>query len=193
MTGTGKTTLAKRYLLPYQNVVIIDPKWSFKWPEKARQLGKPVPIFHDLDTMIRKLGTGPAIYRPGKEALKLEQVDRLFYWLLDRGETVVVSDEEYAISPAGVVSEGNKAILTRGRELGVAKWTLSQRPSWIPLFCISEAMHVFSFRLRLPKDRDRMAGIMGLQVKQNPPGKHGFWYSHETWEEPVLVPQGLNL
>lgn len=192
MTGSGKTTLAKRYLLGFHNMVIWDPKWTWKWPEMDRKLGKPVPIFHDHRTLMRKLGSGPAIYRPPK-GLTMEQVDELEYWILDRQETISVKDEQYAITPAGKISEGQKAILTRGREVGASNWTLSQRPAWIPLFCMSESMHVFSFRLRLKKDRQRMVEIMGEELAKNPPGKHGFYYSHETWEHPVLIPHGIKL
>lgn len=202
MTGSGKTTLATRYLIAYQNVVVIDPKWRFKWPAAEIQDGKPVPIFHDFKTMARKLGAGRAIYRPGKDGLRPEAIDELYDWILRRGETVVVSDETYPLTPGGQITESHQACLTRGRELGVGVWSLSQRPTWLSNFCISEAAHVFMFRLRLEADRKKVQGVIGLpaelreqgiRVLPNPPGKHGFWYSHETWEEPVLIPQGIKL
>lgn len=192
ITGCGKTSLAQRYLIAFQNVVIIDPKWRFKWPG-GEVNGKPVPIYHDFATMRKKLGTGRAIFRPPKTFYKPEAIGELYGWALDREETVVVSDETYPLTPRGQITEEHQACLTRGRESGVGIWTCTQRPMLIPNFCISESMHVFMFRLRLEGDRKKMAGVMGPEVIENPPGKHGFWYSHETWPEPLMVPQGIQL
>jgi energy-coupling factor transporter ATP-binding protein EcfA2 len=193
MTGSGKSSLAERYLIAYRNVIVIDPKWRFKWRSAQIQDGRPVPIFHDMQTLFRKLGSGRAIYRPTKEGLRKEAIDEFYDRILQRGETVVVSDETYPLTPGGQMTESHQACLTRGRELGVGVWTLTQRPMLVGNFCLSEAMHCFSFRLRLESDRKKMVGIMGPDVMQNPPGQHGFWYSHETWERPVLVPYGIKL
>lgn len=193
MTGTGKTTLVKRYLIAFRNVIIVDPKWRFTWPEAEIQDARPVPIFHDAATMFRKLGSGRAIYRPTKEGLRKEAIDELYDTILRRGETVVASDETYPLTPGGQMTESHMACLTRGRELGVGVWTLTQRPMLVGNFCISEAMHVFMFRLRLLGDRKKMSGVMGPEVLDNPPGQHGFYYSHETWEHPILIPHGIKL
>jgi hypothetical protein len=49
--------------------------------------------------------------------------------------------------------------------LGVEVWSATQRPANIPLVAISEAEHVYCFRLQLPQDRSRIEEITGIMVE----------------------------
>jgi DNA helicase HerA-like ATPase len=81
-----------------------------------------------------------------------------------------------------------KAILAQGRELGIALWALTQRPSTIPQIAISESTHVFVFELNLPQDRKKMVDTTGFEELEEKPGEYNFWYVDvATGKYPVLA------
>jgi hypothetical protein len=119
------------------------------------------------------------IYRPTYDELQDEEtLDRFFEWVYRRQHTTLYVDEVAAIAQADNYPWHFGACLTRGRELGVASYIASQRPSRIPQVMLSESEHVYCFKLKLPQDCERMADITGLDEEQifNLP-KHHFFYA----------------
>jgi hypothetical protein len=108
---------------------------------------------------------------------------------------VLEIDEVYSIvRTGGAALTALEKCLTEGRSYGLGLFLCTQRPSRLPLFVLSEAQHYAVFRLKLAKDRIRMAECMQLDKDlPNPPGEHGFYYFQDGWEAPLLVPQGINL
>ncbi len=177
-TGSGKTWFAHRLLAGVPRLVVIDPKATLiDW-------GLTEPGADDW-TRLERGGTGrfrilaPIVDDP------LMWYESLFQRLYDIGDLTVYIDEAYAVSSPG--SRPGKylaALYTRGRELGIGVWAATQRPTWIPLFLISEADWLIMFRLNLPDDRKRLAAIAGDRVMGRIPDKHGLWLYNVEDEKP---------
>lgn len=189
-TGSGKTTLARQLVAGLDRVIVIDPKGSLygqwdleEWSDRetVKRLDKgepvrvrvPVPVTDDVQ----------------------EALEPVFYVAYAVGGVTVYIDELY-----GVLSEGKRpgkyfrALYTRGREFGIGVWAAVQRPTWVPLFTLSEAEWSFTFRLQMKEDRKRMAAIVGPELEQPIPSEdpYGFWMYFANWESPVYCP-GLDL
>lgn len=177
-TGSGKTWLAERLLAPIARLVVIDPKatlgsWTirepkgFDWQKFAR--GKP--------GRLRVLP--PVVDNPES------WYEALFERLYSYGNLTVYIDEAYAVVPPGArPGKWLSALYTRGRERGIGVWAATQRPTWIPLFLLSEAEWLITFRLNLEDDRRRMAMISGEQVLAKIPDEHGFWLYEVAGQTP---------
>lgn len=178
-TGSGKTYLARNYLAAYQNVVVLDTKGTLLWPEAGRET-KIVTTMADL----RRITSGRVIYRPRFEELNIGAYDDFFRWCYLRKNTIVWVDEVMSIAPGPLsMPEYYRACLTRGRERRVAVWSLTQRPTGIPLVAISEATHVFVFDLNLEADRKRIVAATGEQAFAERPGRYHFLYYNQTREK----------
>lgn len=184
-TGSGKTFLSRHLLWRVKRLVVCDPKgtlrgqWALEeWSETTRAKlleGEPV-----------RVRIASPIIRGSKESPDWEP----YLWdVYDAGNVLLYVDEVYGVVPIGRKSQALNAIYTRGRELGIGAFACSQRPSWIPLELLSESSWFFMFRLLLQEDRDRMAAMMGPQVKEPFREPYGFWTYNVAWEEPVFTPQ----
>lgn len=183
-TGCGKTTLA-RYLCsqrPY--VVVLDPKGLIDWPgyKVYRQLS------HLTNATEARL-----VYRPVYEELQdAETVDAFFEWVYRRQNTTLFIDEVYAIAKGDVFPWHYGACLTRGRELNISVFTATQRPARVPGIVFSESEYVYCFKLKLPRDRERveeMAGVDADAIAGLP--KHHFFFAPQ--DGPVRGPLKLAL
>jgi hypothetical protein len=106
------------------------------------------------------------------------------------GDCTLYIDEIYSVVPPGSrPSTAMVGIWTRGREFNIGGWATSQRPSWCPLFVLSEADQYFMFRLTVDEDRKRMASFMGEEVRTPIVDKHGFYYSNAEADAPIYVKQ----
>lgn len=179
-TGSGKTFLARNYLAGYENVVVLDTKGTLTW-EEAEEV---TVVTHLAD--ISRAETGKIIYRPVWEELAEEFYNAFFRWCYERGNTIVWVDEVMSVCPnAHRIPEFYKAILTRGRELNVAAWSITQRPANIPLVIMSESTHFFVFDLNLEEDRKRLTEITGMIELSKKPGKYNFWYARIDADRPI--------
>ena len=199
-TGTGKTFLARQYLAGFESVFVLDTKGMFAWPEIPGTIwsehylvdgNKELEIVNSVNDLANAQ-TAKVIYRPNYDELNFDYYDEFFKFCYFRGNTTVLVDEAFSICPTPYkIPEFYRAILTRGRELKVSCWSLTQRPSGIPQIILSEATHYFVFDLNLQTDRDKMAVITGCEELREKPGfimLDGqkipcFWYfnaNHET-------------
>lgn len=189
-TGSGKTFLAQKYLMGFKHVAVLDTKGLVNWPEvpgtkwnthkdREHELldgGQELTLVDTL-TDLNTLETPKVIYRPKWEELTLEHYNEFFKWCYRRKHTTVWIDEVMSVAPnPHKYPEYLKAILTRGRQLHVSCWALTQRPSGIPILVMSEATHVFCFELNMDEDRERLARITGDPTFYNKPGFRNFWY-----------------
>jgi hypothetical protein len=161
-TGSGKTTLA-RYLLNDRikngvHVVVFDYKGRIDWPEFET---------HTSLATLAKSKKQSLLYRPSyEESQDDETVNSVWEWLYRRGHTTAYIDELDAISSGEVYPHYYGACLVRGRELGVEVWSATQRPTKIPQRTLSESENVYSFKLRLPQDRERVEALTGINRQQ---------------------------
>jgi hypothetical protein len=182
-TGSGKTFLARYITRPVKRLVVLDGKgtlsdWGLELynheTKRKLQSGEPVRI-----RALPNLGDNIRDY--------WEEILTVAY---TSGNVTVYIDELYAVCPP---NEKPLDILwtcyTRGRELGIGIWSSTQRPTWIPLFALSEAEHFFMFRLQLEEDRKRMAAFMTPDVTRIITDIHGFYYMFAEDERPEYVKQ----
>lgn len=197
-TGSGKTTLAKAMMWGQSHVVVLDPKRTFTLPD-AFVPGFPAVTIDaesgavsgwdegtrvdDVEAFVSEwAGPGPLVYRPSvDETADPDLLDWFFFWVLDRGNTLLYIDETALATKKTVAPRGLMACIQLGRERGVATWCATQRPVNIPIICISESEHMFVFRLRHPDDRQRMADYSDPRVAKAFPARfaNGFWYYHD--------------
>lgn len=177
-TGSGKTLFAMRMLAPVKRLIVLDPKanltdWNLKTPNGRDwwRFGRGSNgRFRILPPIVNNAG------------LWYEQ---LFERLYDIGDLTLYIDEAYAIGSGQRPGAWLQALYTRGRELGIGIWAATQRPTWIPLFLISEADWLITFRLNLEDDRRRLATVCGDQVIGRIPDPHGFWIYNVQSETPT--------
>lgn len=181
-TGTGKTFLAKHLTRGLRRFVLIDSKgtldnWNtVPWDNESAKLlaeGEPVRV-RVLSPIVEK----PEEYRA--------YFDAIFKAAYDAGDVTVYVDEVYAVTQNGIPAHLG-ALYTRGRELGIGVWAAMQRPTFIPLFVLSEADHLFCFFLQLEKDRRRMSEFMGEEVLEAANDEHGFYYARSQDRHPTYV------
>jgi hypothetical protein len=182
--GSGKTVLARNYLAGYMNVFCLDIKGTLTWPEVDPEELTIVKSLSD----VYKVQTPKCIYQPNINEMDEEVYNEFFKFIYQRGNTIVWVDEVMAVSPNSQrIPFYYRAILTRGRELNVAAWSLSQRPSGINLLPISEARHIISFDLNLEDDRKRMAKVSGAAEFLEKPGLFKFWYYNVQNDNAILA------
>jgi hypothetical protein len=162
--------------------MVIDPKatidpnvWKLEWATEAK---------------LRSLARG----KSERILVRADTLEEYGTWLQhawDIGNLVVYIDELYALvefgqsKPPKILSR----IYTQGREKEVGVWGATQRPSWVPMFTLSESDWFFAFRTQLQDDRRRLAELMGEEVMQPIPDKHGFWVYNTEWDSPYYVNQ----
>lgn len=178
-TGSGKTYFARRLLAGLPRLVVIDPKASLK------EWGLLAPTGWRWRSFLKDGAPGRFRILPPIEDDLRGWYETLFQDLYNAGNVTVYIDEAYAVAPPG--SQPGKwltALYTRGRERGIGVWAATQRPTWIPLFLISEADWIVTFRLNLTADRKRIADIAGDPLLARIPDTHGFWLYNVENDDP---------
>lgn len=170
-TNSGKSHLARTLLTELQPeyLVIIDPKGDFNFRSKDAVICESIADINanSMEPLI--------IFRPGLDE-EPEVYDAVLRWIYRRGNTTLYIDELYGMSKnQRTYPHALNMIITRGRTRGITTIMASQRPSSIPLICISESEQVFIFQLKLRNDRKRFAETHGDEFMLMQTG-HNFWY-----------------
>ena len=110
--------------------------------------------------------------------------ERLFEYLYTQRNLTIYIDELYAVLPPSGRSPYLQALYTRGRELGIGTWASMQRPSWVPLYSLSESEWIYLFRLQLAADRKRMMEMIGDDAGKELKG-HELLVYHQSWNNPA--------
>lgn len=193
MTQSGKTFLTQTYLANYQEqIYVLDTKGAFNWnqvPDKDKEI---ITNLEQITTATKR----KVIYRPVWEELKFEFYNAFFEFCMKRRNCIIVVDEVMQVCPnANRIPEWYKGALTRGMELGVGVWSLSQRPSQIPIVVMTESTHYFIFKLNSVDDRKRIVQYTGHKEFFEVMEKKDFLYFNTaTGEKPMkarLVVKGV--
>jgi ABC-type oligopeptide transport system ATPase subunit len=161
-TGSGKTTLAQRIVSLYENAIVLDVKGEMTqkdWPGFV--------IFTDFSKLIAadNKKVRKRIYQPRFEELNQESFDRFFRWVYERKNTAVYVDEVLGIcGHAREIPKYYKAILTRGRQRGVACLQATQTPMDVPHSILSQSELYYVFYTKMPQDREKIERITGIPV-----------------------------
>lgn len=189
-TGSGKTYLAKKLIWNrFDRCIFYDWKW-----QHYKELN--APVVHTIEDVEAALTSEPVVeklvYAPKRKGLDVW--NRLCYLCWDHTNIHLIADELKGVYQqdgwvAGI-TDYHENIMTRGRQKGVGMTNLSQRPKGIPLECLSEAEHFFSFRLNLKADRDRIGQIVGSehQEKTRELKGHEFLYYNTGMDSPKVCP-----
>ena len=188
-TGSGKTTLAERLLRHYGYVAVLDIKGRLDWQGYDRKT-KLAEVMKSEHTHI--------IYAPEWSEMKFDPkrenwsdyIDTFFRWVYERANTVLYVDEVMSITRGDEMPEFYRASLTRGRELGVAVFSSTQRPMRIPQVILSESEHYYIFSLQLAQDRAKVEQLAGQKFPIV--RGHEFAYTKVGTEHPprkfILIP-----
>lgn len=185
-TGSGKTTLALYLTKSLSRLVVFDPKGTLWVPEwRLEDWSKEG---------LQRLAEGESV-RLRIPAPLNNNWEPYFTEIFSIGNCVVYIDEVYGIVPPGAKPGAMfTAMYTRGRELNIGVIAATQRPTWVPLFVLSEAEWLFVFRLQLQADRNRMAEIGGPELQEPIPAidEYGFYVYNSLWNEPIYL-RGLSI
>jgi hypothetical protein len=168
-TGEGKTqaalwALEKRSYLKMPWVII-----DFKGDDLIRK----IPGLVQIDVR-HKPPKKPGLYvvRPhsGRDDELLDD------WMMDvwgNGKTGILLDEGYMI---GRFNAAYRTLLTQGRSKHIPIITLSQQPTWISPFILSESEFIQSFFLHKPADIKKMTEFMQGARVDSLEKYHSYYY-----------------
>jgi hypothetical protein len=135
-----------------------------------------------IKELVSNAKEGKYIYRPIWEELNTEYYNKFFEYCYKRGNTIVWVDELGSVASGAMnFPDYLRAIYTRGRQLNVVIWGLTQRPFNVPIICMSEASHIICFSLNMQQDRERVAMISESDELLKKPdivakNEYAFWY-----------------
>ncbi len=152
-TNSGKTYAAGLLLAASQRLVVIDGKGRMSLEEWRVKRVKSDELEKNLREDSFRL-----ILRPAED--ELPDIGTL---LLAFTDIQIYIDELFFIFPTNKREPHWSALWSRGRELQIGVWAAVQRPSFIPLLTMTEADHVFTFRLQGRSDRQRIAELVGIE------------------------------
>jgi hypothetical protein len=182
-TGTGKTRKGVWVLswAPFDKVpyVVLDYKLErlFSRIDRVREIG--------LD---EKPPKAPGLYIARPSPNDDDAVEAWLWNIHERENCGVYVDEGYGIDAK---SKALRAVLTQGRSKRLPCIFLSQRPSWISPFVVSEADFLDVFQLTLPQDVQKVSEIMGREnaiLSQSLPEYHSLWFDVAKNRARIMTP-----
>lgn len=158
-TGSGKTTLARALLEQREYVVVLDTKRRIKWPGYV--------VFTDFGKLsdINPANVKRVIFKPSFADVVNNDgaiINAFFRWVFERQRCTLYVDELADVTTGDNYPFHYGACLREGRELGIEVVSGTQRPTGIPQIAMSEAEHVYCFRLRMFADRKRVERLTGI-------------------------------
>jgi len=159
--GSGKSYLANTLLQNLHGVNV------FVWDFNHQFHDSRAVVVHHLDEMIEMFDE----VKRGKYILqdfnKEENQFRKFCkYAFSKGNVVVLVDEIHSyVTKQKILKEYNDLILS-GRPRGISVISVSTRPASLPNNTLTNAKHVFTFRLNIESDVKFLEGWLGSEVWQ---------------------------
>lgn len=152
-TGTGKSFLAKHFLLPRTGpLLIIDPKGEFDFVN--------CEIYERIDEIERR-NPERVIYRARRRELRDRDAhDRIYEWAYNRGNIFVYTDEITSMLDGFEAPPSFHDVYARGRSRGITALTATQDPSRVPLAIFRQARRFYVFRVVFPDDIKRLKQLV---------------------------------
>ena len=158
-SGSGKTYLANQIMKGLNGITVwvFDPNYQF---HSSRAM-----VFNDLSEMLKVYDSA----KRGHYILQPHQNDentfrRFCSEAFKRGNLVLIMDEIHNwLTKQRVLKEFNQVILS-GRPRGISCVSISSRPASCPNHILSNAKHVFAFKLNLESDVKFLEGYLGNDV-----------------------------
>ena len=188
-TGSGKTTLARAMLSEREYVVVVDSKRRIDWPGFV--IFTDFRKLNDIDPEKMKR----VVFRPSFSDIidnKGAVINAFFKWVYDREHCTLFVDELADVTDGDEFPFHYGACLREGRELGIEVFSATQRPTYIPQIAMSEAEHVYCFKLKMPQDRARIERKTGIESERIATlAKREFLYAPQDGE--IVGPLTLEL
>jgi len=158
-TGTGKTVLARALLQQREHVVVLDTKRRIIWPGYT--------IFTDFKKLadIDPVKTKRVVFKPTFDDIVNNNgavINGFFRWIFERQRCALYVDELADVATGDDFPFHYGKCLREGRELGIEVLSGTQRPTFIPQIAMSEAEHIYCFKLRMFADRQRVERLTGI-------------------------------
>lgn len=158
-TGSGKTTLARAILDKREYVVVLDTKRRITWPGYT--------VFTDFGklTDVDPVKVKRVIYKPTFDDIVNNNgatINAFFRWVFERQRCALYVDELADVATGDDFPFHYGKCLREGRELEIEVISGTQRPTNIPQIAMSEAEHVYCFKLRMFADRQRVERLTGI-------------------------------
>lgn len=157
-TGSGKTTGAV-WILSQAN--FNEVPWIV-FNHKRTKIIDEIPGAQHVPNSYRPKKPGIYIYHPIPD-LEDEEVEDLMWYVWGHEHVGLYIDEGYMINPR---SPALNALYTQGREKKITMITLSQRPSRISRFAISESEFFMLFHVTDKEDRKRLQGYIPTDLEK---------------------------
>lgn len=189
-TGSGKSAGAQKLVWSQLSDVVYFDMTG----DEERKLN--APVLRNLDDVEAALFAKHEedhltkfVYSP--EVPTLEGFERLCRLVYEHGNIHLIADELLLVyrenNSVRPTTDHHLKIQTNGRKKGVGMTGCTQRPVNVPLEAISEAEHLFCFKLKLPADRDRMTQVMGPVVDDALNlDRYWYYYDHDDLDDPQL-------
>jgi ABC-type dipeptide/oligopeptide/nickel transport system ATPase component len=182
-TGSGKSVLAEVYLAGRENVIKLDTKGEvYERRKNGKSIwrglteGKDFTVVEHLQD-VEYTNTKKIIYAPTFEEQTPEFYNALCKYVYERENTILWIDELLQVCENPLrYPPYLMALMTRGRSKNATVWSLTQRPSGIPVIIPSSSTHFFIFTLNMEQDRKKMYTITGMSEMLTKPEKYAFWY-----------------
>jgi len=172
-TGTGKT-VAGLWHLSNQD---LERPWvilNFKNDEHIDSIENTTDV--DYDFVPKKKDRGLYILRPlpGDMEGSPSLIETYLWKIWGREKCGIFCDETFMV---GRNNKAFNACLTQGRSKEIPMIMCTQRPSYISLFCFSEASFIQVFDLNDFRDIDTVEGFVPIDWdKETPLKDHQSWY-----------------
>ena len=158
MKGGGKTYLANEILHSLTNipVIVFDFNWGFH-DSRAVVVHNLQEVFKIFDEM-----KGHIIFQPYDKSQAV--FESFCGQIFARSNLVTVIDETHQYtSKQGICKPYNDLILS-GRPRGISVISISSRPQNLPNNALTNARHIFAFRLNLQSDVEFLQSWLGDQA-----------------------------
>ncbi len=157
--GSGKSYLANTILKSLNGITCMVYDYNFQFSD-SRSI-----LVHSVDEMFElydHAGHGHYILQPFDNSV--ETFKKFCNGIFKRGNIVAFMDEAHGFtSKQGRLKEFDNIILS-GRPRGISAITISTRPSSLPNNVLTNAKHVFAFRLNLESDARYLESWMGSEI-----------------------------
>ena len=184
-TGSGKTVFGGWMLSqkPYDKMpwLVVD--------FKGEELFANIPRIEEI-RVDRGLPRHAGLYvvRPTVPEIDDGKLTDLFFRIWQRENMGVMIDEGYMIPK---LDKGLRTLLTQGRSKHIPMINLSQKPSYISPFLLSESEFKTVFYLEHPYDIEKVHEHMRMPPTADPlslPDHHSYWYQRKPREFRYLGP-----
>jgi len=189
-TGCGKTVLAKSMLKNWTGkLCIIDPKRMIVDGNKKAEMNtlKVESVTGSLKA-IKLFNPKRFVFQPSEDNLtNIEMYNELFKYLYDKKNFLVYIDDMLGIMERNKYPHYLQVCYQMGRQRGMTMLTTVQRPTWLPLFLLSEADRFYCFNLLMPEDIKRVASLVPGYNPVNLPRYAFYYYNNKGHDKQATI------